>query len=698
MMIAIIFPLIALASYFAWTTIQTERATLSALTKSSERSLQQAPINALVHELQRERGFSAGFVSSAGTNFADELARQRLRTDARVDPAMTETPLLQAENFGAFNQAKTELQSLAQIRDRISNQQITVPELAGYYTGIIDNLLLVAYPVNGEGGAAEMNELQSSRTLISAAKERAGLERAMGSTGLGGGFTPTVYRNFQQHAGAQHALLKEMSNLSLGEETMSGLTSSAEFAAIAAARTTILNGTVSEDFDGLTAGLWFQISSDWIDLLNETEIHKSNQIVNLAETLQQESVAVLRTTIIFGVVSILVIGIFAVISFEVIIRRVKALTDVVYGFAQGDFTRWVPSVHRKDEISRMAKAIYHFKQETLALRREAEEMKASDEAALNAKHGEVVALVTEGLAALAQADLTCHFDDPLDADYDSIRTDFNSASERLREVLRSISTTVSELDQAASGMNASARDLASRTTGQVDTIQETTERVQTLSSEVEVFGQDIQQAATLAGNARDQANDSAVLMRDAVAAMDRIRTSSEQIGAIISMIEDISFQTNLLALNAGVEAARAGSAGLGFAVVASEVRALAQRASDATMEIKALVDESGQHVREGGDLVDQTGAALDTIASGIMEVDDVLGRVATGSQAQVAGLRSLSSSMKLINDLAGKNMAMADESKQSSQDISRRSQHLAGLIQDFKLQHSGSGAIRENAA
>ena len=239
-------------------------------------------------------------------------------------------------------------------------------------------------------------------------------------------------------------------------------------------------------------------------------------------------------------------------------------------------------------------------------------------------------------------------------------------------------------------MNASALDLASRTNEQVETIRTTASRVNDLSSEVEVFGQEIVSASSLAGKAREQAAASSAVMRDAVAAMDRIRASSEQIGAIISMIEDISFQTNLLALNAGVEAARAGSAGLGFAVVASEVRALAQRASQAAMDIKSLVDESGSHVKAGGDLVDQTGAALDDISGGIMLVDDVLARIAAGSKSQISSLRSLSTAVNAIDELAGRNMAMADDTKSSSHEIALRSQQLAGLICDFKLETTRS--------
>ena len=93
--------------------------------------------------------------------------------------------------------------------------------------------------------------------------------------------------------------------------------------------------------------------------------------------------------------------------------------------------------------------------------------------------------------------------------------------------------------------------------------------------------------------------------------MGEIEGSSDKIGRIIGVIDEIAFQTNLLALNAGVEAARAGEAGRGFAVVAQEVRGLAQRSAEAAKEIKTLISASSNQVKGGVELVGATGEALD---------------------------------------------------------------------------------------
>lgn len=693
-MITIILPLLCLASYFAFLTVQTEQQRLADARAIVVQVSEQIAVDDLIHELQKERGFSAGFVASAGANFRNDLTAQRRLTDAKLSAGLNETATIAIDRSDAFRSAANALDRLARFRAQVTSLDVTVPEVAAYYTGIINDLLLVAYPSERRGLDPRIAEGQFIRAALSAAKERAGLERAMGSTVLGRATAPAAFRNFQAHIGAQSGILPLISRRTNSTNVLSALAQTPEFRAIEDARATIMAGADTGDHGTLTAGRWSAISTDWIEMLRAAELSQAEAITAQAATVEAEISQRLDFVLLVAVVAVLAIGIFAILVFEWTIRRIKTLTTVVHSFAKGDFSEWVPDIDRRDEISQMARAIYHFKQETLAMRREAEEIKAADEATLNAKHGKVVDLVTEGLAALAGADLTCHFAEPLDPEYDSIRGDFNAASSRLRDVLLAIAKTISELEQAAAVMNRSAVDLTARTTDQVATIQETTSQVGTLSAEVEAFGSDVLAASALAGETREQAEASADVMREAVAAMDRIRHSSEQIGAIITMIEDISFQTNLLALNAGVEAARAGSAGRGFAVVASEVRALAQRASDATFEIKKLVAESGVQVHEGGVLVDRTGASLSEISQRIMEVDDVLRRIATGSRTQIASLRGLSDAMSDVNTGTGQNMQMADDMKSAASEIARHGNQLTGLIGDFRLRRNAAKQAR----
>jgi len=166
--------------------------------------------------------------------------------------------------------------------------------------------------------------------------------------------------------------------------------------------------------------------------------------------------------------------------------------------------------------------------------------------------------------------------------------------------------------------------------------------------------------------------------------MSNIETSSEQISKIITVIDDIAFQTNLLALNAGVEAARAGEAGRGFAVVASEVRALAQRSSDAAKEINGLISESGHHVKQGVQLVDQAGGALQTIAVAVKELSMHVGEIATSSRNQSAGISEINSAVNQLDQVTQQNAAMFDETTAASHAFTSEAETLGTTVSAFQ--------------
>ncbi len=121
---------------------------------------------------------------------------------------------------------------------------------------------------------------------------------------------------------------------------------------------------------------------------------------------------------------------------------------------------------------------------------------------------------------------------------------------------------------------------------------------------------------------------SETLDQSAIQAMTDIENSSNQVSQIVGSIDEITFQTNLLALNVGVEAARAGDAGGGFAVVATEVRAVAQRASEAEMQIKTLIQQSTNQLQTGVDLVGRAGETLNTVSNKVASISTHISKIA----------------------------------------------------------------------
>ncbi|KAE9629409.1 methyl-accepting chemotaxis protein, partial [Parasedimentitalea maritima] len=189
----------------------------------------------------------------------------------------------------------------------------------------------------------------------------------------------------------------------------------------------------------------------------------------------------------------------------------------------------------------------------------------------------------------------------------------------------------------------------------------------------------------IVNEAKSEAEASGTVVQNAVSAMTEIEDSARHISQIISVIDDIAFQTNLLALNAGVEAARAGEAGRGFAVVASEVRALAQRSSDAAMEIKTLIGDSSKQVEQGVDLVGKAGTALNSIVERVSHISQLVSEMAVGTSEQSTGLGEINLGVTQLDQVTQQNAAMVEEATAASHLLNTDANKLAKLVSHFNI-------------
>ncbi|MCL4394537.1 MAG: methyl-accepting chemotaxis protein [Chloroflexi bacterium] len=179
-------------------------------------------------------------------------------------------------------------------------------------------------------------------------------------------------------------------------------------------------------------------------------------------------------------------------------------------------------------------------------------------------------------------------------------------------------------------------------------------------------------------------------MKSLTQAMAAIATSSQEIGKIIKVIDEIAFQTNLLALNAAVEAARAGQAGRGFAVVAQEVRNLAERSAKAAKSTAELIDEAGRRTQDGVKITDETGGALAEIVQNVVKVKDLVGEIAAASEEQSRSLAQINSAMAQVNQAA-------QSSSAQSQELSSTADELGGLADQLR-QEAARFRLRQNGA
>jgi methyl-accepting chemotaxis protein len=296
----------------------------------------------------------------------------------------------------------------------------------------------------------------------------------------------------------------------------------------------------------------------------------------------------------------------------------------------------------------------------------------------------VVRELAARLSRLAEGDLTARLAG-FSGEYKTLETDFNAAVERLQEAMQAISAKTVSMQGGTGEISQAADDLSRRTEQQAASLEQTAAALDEITATVRKTAEGANHARGVVSSAKNDAEHSGTVVRDAVAAMGEIEKSSGQISQIIGVIDEIAFQTNLLALNAGVEAARAGEAGKGFAVVASEVRALAQRSAEAAKEIKALIQASTGHVSSGVELVGETGKSLDRIAQQVTEINAIVAEIAASAQEQSTGLAEVNTAVNQMDQVTQQNAAMVEETTAASHSLASEAGELATLVGRFNL-------------
>jgi methyl-accepting chemotaxis protein len=296
---------------------------------------------------------------------------------------------------------------------------------------------------------------------------------------------------------------------------------------------------------------------------------------------------------------------------------------------------------------------------------------------------DLVRTLANTLSRLSEGDLTARIEGERSGTHKTVQTDYNTAVEALRATLEEVRGSVSSIRGGSDEIAGASDDLSRRTEQQAASLEQTAAALDQITATVHRSAAGAKQAAAVANSTRVDAEHSGQVVREAVAAMGEIQRGSNEIGQILGVIDEIAFQTNLLALNAGVEAARAGDAGRGFAVVASEVRALAQRSATAAKEIKALITASTAQVARGVKLVDETGAALSSIATRVAEVDGLISEIAGSAHEQSTALSQVNAAINQMDQVTQQNAAMVEEATAAAANLRSEAGQLANLLQRF---------------
>lgn len=625
----------------------------------------------LVHHLQVERGQSAAFLSSGGKNFAQELPATRALVDQTIAGISAEDRTILSK-----------LGELSAFRSRVADKDLTVFEMATFYTGAISDALNVVGKQLIAQQNADLAQIGAGLVALSYAKEAAGLQRAAGAAGFGKGtFSLPIYEKFAA-TGANEARLLALSNLSLQPHVPElDLATALQKTGLQDIRQAVSETGPGGELPALTAPEWFKLSTTWISHLRGVEDRVAAKMKELAtEEAGNASQSLWITSIGVAVAIVLsaLIGLRLILAFT---KQFGSLQKDLDRLSRKEFDFEPTNLHSKNEVGQLSQAM----EVTRVALYDAEKNLAKMEQNRIADRGAVVGKLDQHLSQLAARDLDCEIPEAFPEEYEALRSSFNSTVEILKKTMTEVMSATESITNGAAEVSRSADDLSNRTESQAATLEQTAAALEEMTASVKSAADGAKSVEVAMAGARNEAENSGKVVQNAVSAMTEIEQSSTKISQIISVIDDIAFQTNLLALNAGVEAARAGEAGRGFAVVASEVRGLAQRSADAATEIKTLIEDSSRQVDHGVSLVGKTGEALGSIVGRVNEISKLITEIASGAAEQATGLGEINTGVVQLDRVTQQNAAMVEEATAAGHMLHSDAAKMASLVAQFSI-------------
>ncbi|MCM2973690.1 methyl-accepting chemotaxis protein [Larsenimonas suaedae] len=618
-------PLLAMV-YFAVTGVIERQQTaaemnqLQSLTALAQRS------GDLVHQLQRERGMTAGFLGSNGQSFSDKLPEQRQATDLEARAFQEHVnaidPALLNQGMKALTESiRQQLGAMAPLRRQVSALSVSTPEAISSYTRLNGDLMGLVGEMGHLAPQASVSMRLAAYYNLLQAKDLSGIERALLSNAFGADqISPALFQRFLGLIGKESAFLESFRALASTpmKTRLTEALSGPQIERLDALRELVKTRAATGGF-GVDPEQWFDWQTVKLQRLKTVETAMAEEVLTTAEVLYRDA----RNDLIVYALIALIAGSLAIALAVMIVRSIvvplrRALSTI--RLRGNDLTQHL-EVPGRDELSQLYSAFNESTANTERL--VASTMQGS--AFVKAASGEIA----QGNQNLAQ------------------RTEEQSAS----------------LEQTAASME--------QITATVNQTTDNAREVQSVSDEVS-----------------HQAQDASDVARQARAAMAQIHEANQQVTSIISTIDNIAFQTNLLALNASVEASRAGEHGRGFAVVAAEVRNLASRSAEEADNIRKLIDTNVARVDKGNSLVTQTSETLDVIAQRVKQVSSLISEITSATVEQSQGIHQINQAMTQLDEVTQHNAALVEEIAAASKALDEQSEEMEHTIGGFTVSDS----------